>query len=204
MNLYGMVGNSAVNRWDYLGLIDINFNPQGVNSRGKDKGCMSEFAKNAPDSESDMTVFGHGSPNAIRNNRNPEKPVDWGGDAGVEALVKEIKENQDWKDGKIKRIVLYACSTGQSKNRNGKKSFAQKLADKLDIPVLAPNEILWCSSDGTSNVCCLKPSVYVKIRKPDPNKPGDWMKFEKDQKPVIGKPPSNEDAKEAPKTPSVD
>jgi hypothetical protein len=194
-----MVGNDVVSWWDYLGLIDINFNPKGVDSEGKREGCMSEFAKNAPDSVSDMTVFGHGSPNGIRNDRDPSKPVLWEGEAGVKALADEIRNHQDWKDGKIKRVVLYSCETGRSRAPNGQIPFAQKLADELGIVILAPNEILWCSKDGSSSVCCKLDSVYKDDKRPDPNRPGDWMKFEKGKDPIKGDPPSKKNLEDAPR-----
>ena len=201
INLYAMVGNDVVSWWDYLGLIDINFNPKGVDSEGKREGCMSEFAKNAPDSVSDMTVFGHGSPNGIRNDRDPSKPVLWEGEAGVKALADEIRNHQDWKDGKIKRVVLYSCETGRSRALNGQIPFAQKLADELGIVILAPNEILWCSKDGSSSVCCKLDSVYKDDKRPDPNRPGDWMKFEKGKDPIKGDPPSKKNLEDAPRIP---
>jgi len=54
----------------------------------------------------------------------------------ADQLADIIKEHRKW-DGS-KNVVLYSCSTGDG----DKKSFAQKLAKLLKVPVWAPTDVL--------------------------------------------------------------
>ncbi|MBS2535787.1 hypothetical protein KGQ20_23780 [Catenulispora sp. NF23] len=64
--------------------------------------------------------------------------------------------NNGW-DGKSP-IRLLSCSTGKAAD-----GFAQNLANKLGVPVLAPNDVLWVRATGHTEVAPVAPSVLKMI-----------------------------------------
>ena len=53
---------------------------------------MSEFAKNASDPDDVITVFGHGSPGSIRDDRPGKK-----GNVSIEDICNDIKNHPDFR-----------------------------------------------------------------------------------------------------------
>jgi hypothetical protein len=60
-------------------------------------------------------------------------------DFTLEQTAKMVQESPSWEHRPIR---LMSCSTGQGE-------YAQQLADKLDVPVYAPTDILKLRHDGT-------------------------------------------------------
>lgn len=74
-----------------------------------------------------------------------------------------IESSPSWKDRPIR---LLSCSTGR-------ETYAQELADKLDVPVYAPNGLLEVADDGRT---------YVDS--PDGIADGSWRRFEPGRNPA--------------------
>lgn len=82
-----------------------------------------------------LDVVAHGSPNSVQISHN-------GKDIQIDSrtLAKMIKRNPQYKR---KGVRLLSCSTGSSPN-----GFAQNLANKLGVPVSAPNKLFWSDNCG--------------------------------------------------------
>lgn len=63
----------------------------------------------------------------------------------AETLCKIIRTRKDY-DG-VSKVRLLSCNTGK-----GDRCFAQAIANKLGVPVEAPNDIIWVRPDGTFTV----------------------------------------------------
>ncbi len=81
-------------------------------------------------------------------------------------LAKLIKNN--YKDKKINGVRLLSCNTGAKED-----GFAQRLADKLHIPVIAPNKYAFARLDGTHFVAGSKDNG----KHPDYNDLGEYKIF---------------------------
>ena len=64
---------------------------------------------------------------------------------------------------------LLSCYTGSTEN-----GFAQNLANKLNIRVTAPNDILWAYPNGRMVVA---PPSIIDVSKPDLSKIGGFVDF---------------------------
>ena len=82
-----------------------------------------------------LDVVAHGSPNSVQISHN-------GKDIEINSriLAKMIKKNPQFKG---KGVRLLSCNTGSSP-----RGFAQNLANKLGVPVSAPNKLFWSDSKG--------------------------------------------------------
>lgn len=69
-------------------------------------------------------------------------------------LAKYIKNTEKEK---VKAIRLISCNTGKLDN-----GFAQNLANKMHVPVKAPNDIIWAHSDGKLTI---GPNAYTNTGK---------------------------------------
>ena len=84
-------------------------------------------------------VIAHGDPENIQINVNGRQhEVSW------RVFSNSIKQNPELKG---KTIRLLSCCTGATD-----KSFAQNLANKLNVPVIAPTKYLWANPNGTHYV----------------------------------------------------
>ena len=112
-----------------------------------------QFASNAasrrdvnPNGQYDVTA--HGNPSEIEVMRSN----------GHEVLVNHrvaarlIEQSPGYTPGQPVRML--SCSTGK-----GVGSFAQNLANKLGVPVSAPNDLLWAYGDGSTVVS--EPTTWV-------------------------------------------
>ena len=64
------------------------------------------------------------------------------------ALAVVISQNKNYKKGQPVRLL--SCSTG--KEIPFDDCFAQKLANELNAPVVAPTDILWVFDDGRMEI----------------------------------------------------
>jgi len=149
---------------------DINLNPDGKSSNGKvtsEADCIKSFYENAPDDEKSLTIVGHGGPNAITDDRK-----EGGGALDAEDLAELIRGNEDFKNGKITRILLYSCSTGKGVN-----PIAEQLAKLLKgIEVYAPTELFWPCRNGKYDICKCVVTPSGK-RLPIYNQKGEMKRF---------------------------
>ena len=68
-------------------------------------------------------------------------------------------------------IRLLSCNTGSQTN-----GFAQNLADKLGVPVMAPNNLLWNYSNKVGNMD-VAPRKRTDPSNPDLNQKGEFVVF---------------------------
>ena len=155
---------------DPLGLtckeIPENYDPLTDSYQGVDMNLFSSkeqihfSAKNVKNNANIFVIGGHGSPQSI---------VDPSGNRiGVEELSEMIKSHPKHTQGMP--IYLLSCETGKGAN-----SYAQQLSNKMQSPVVAPDEILWYWEDG-------KVAPYAMIEengksRPDYSSPGNIRTF---------------------------
>jgi hypothetical protein len=155
--LYAYVENNPVNLWDPWGLIDIDLH----GPKDPQKAARDRVAELLPDSADRVTVFGHGSPSRMLDQRhgsdNPMSP---------KQLADEIRKLPGFKDAKD--VVLYSCNTGKGSN-----SFGQQLARELGLPVWAPTKAFIGSTDPARPAA----SYGTKDGKPDYGDPGSYRQF---------------------------
>ncbi len=127
-----------------------------------------EFLKNAQyrkdkDPDGYFDIIAHGSPYKIKFNYK-----------GKDYLLKAkqlAKMLQHMKIYNGQPIRLLSCSTGMDPF-----GFAQNLANKLGVPVKAPNNILWNYSDK-SGVFDIAPRKINNPKSPDLSKRGEFIIF---------------------------
>ena len=82
-----------------------------------------------------LDILAHGSQNTIQINVNgKDYEISW------RSLAQMIRRNPQYLG---KGIRLLSCNTG-----NNPEGFAQNLANKLGVTVLAPNNIIWAYPNG--------------------------------------------------------
>ena len=117
--------------------------------------------KNREDVDPDgvFDLIAHGNSKCIEVSHNGEdKKIDW------RSAKRLIERMPGYKKGQP--IRLLSCNTG-----SGSLSFAQNLANKMNVVVYAPNNFLWAWPWGEH-------AVYGRIDdKPDYNKPGKFIMF---------------------------
>jgi len=86
-----------------------------------------------------LDIAAHGDPEHVQISHNGEDIK-----INSRTLAKLIKNNPQYKG---KGIRLLSCNTGSSPN-----GFAQNLANKLGVPVSAPNKLLWSDENGKHKV----------------------------------------------------
>lgn len=96
---------------------------------------FGKMASNLPKKDGYYDVIMHGAP----------KTVQIFGERTDAKTVAEILRNR--KDYKGEPIRLLSCSTGK-----GEDCFAQRLANELQVPIEAPNDIIWARSDKTYTI----------------------------------------------------
>jgi hypothetical protein len=110
-------------------------------------------SKNIPNSNTMVTVTGHGSPTGLSNDVRGGRINDG---KGLNAV---LNRNSDaWKNkesGEGMTVVLYSCRTGADvKGKDGKsvgQSVAQKISaseEFLDVEVIAPDQRVYFTEDG--------------------------------------------------------
>ena len=108
-----------------------------------------------------LDVVAHGSPNSVQISYN-------GKDIQINSrtLAKMIKRNPQYKR---KGVRLLSCSTGSSPS-----GFAQNLANKLGVPVSAPNKLFWSDNHGNHLVAARS---KANPRYPSKTDTGDFITF---------------------------
>lgn len=108
-----------------------------------------------------LDVVAHGSPNSVQVSHN-------GKDIQINSrtLAKMIKRNPQYKR---KGVRLLSCSTGSSPS-----GFAQNLANKLGVPVSAPNKLFWSDNHGNHLVAARS---KTNPRYPSKTDTGDFITF---------------------------
>lgn len=86
-----------------------------------------------------VDIVAHGSQNSIQITHNGKNI-----EIDSRTLAKIIERNPQYKR---KGVRLLSCDTGSSSS-----GFAQNLANKLGVPVYAPNKLLWSDSKGNYRV----------------------------------------------------
>ncbi len=107
-----------------------------INLPSGDKTFFINAAKRSDiDANGYLDILAHGNASSIRLEINgKELKINW------RELAKIIKKNPQFRN---KGIRLLSCNTGSAPD-----GFAQNLANKLGIPVKAPNNLLWAYSNG--------------------------------------------------------
>jgi hypothetical protein len=63
-------------------------------------------------------------------------------DFSLEQTAQLVEQSPSWNDRPVR---LLSCSTGQ-------EDYAQRLADRLQVPVYAPSDVLQINPDGSSEI----------------------------------------------------
>jgi hypothetical protein len=95
---------------------------------------MRTAAKTVPADPGHYTVDMHGNPNNVFVGNNALTPND---------LADLLENDPNWNQAQP--IRLMACETGQDPN-----GFAQQLADRLGVPVKAPDQLGWSDTLGNT------------------------------------------------------
>ncbi len=104
-------------------------------------------------------LIAHGTSTHIQVDHNGKSyDIDW------RSAKRLIERMPGYKKGQP--IRLLSCNTG-----SGSLSFAQNLANKMNVVVYAPNNILWAWPNGNHAV------LGSKGGRPDRNQPGDFVEF---------------------------
>ncbi|WDC03820.1 DUF6531 domain-containing protein [Escherichia albertii] len=119
-----------------------------------------------------FTVGGHGTPTSMNDDRIKKGSV-----LTIKQLASDIRANPKYHEGMP--VVLFSCETGKGKN-----SFAQQLANELDVTVIAPDEIIWIWPDGNYDIMGQTARITIGGKDngafelvPDEKQPGDFHKF---------------------------
>ncbi|MGN1076643.1 MAG: hypothetical protein ACI4QP_06755 [Candidatus Enteromonas sp.] len=117
--------------------------------------------RNDVDPNGYVDIVAHGTSQTIQiEHEGHSLEINW------RALASLIKHDKTFKG---KSIRLLSCCTGSDPN-----GFAQNLANKLGVKVLAPNKVLWCWPNGVHII-----ASRSKINKsyPDLNDRGEFVEF---------------------------
>ena len=154
INTYGYVGGNPLARIDPLGLTElVLFSP------GDTGGVFFRSATTYRSPEGTYTVGGHGNPGEMRDADNntitPEKLRDM------------LLRDRRYRDAE--QVQLASCNTG----KHGDRSFAQRLANLLGKPVIAPDNYVFFRPTGTFYLA----STGGKNGGPLPGTSGQWITF---------------------------
>jgi hypothetical protein len=113
------------------------------------------------DSKGVLDIVAHGATNGIQIMHNGKEIM-----IDSRMLSKIIKKNPQYKRVGVR---LLSCNTGSSPN-----GFAQNLANKLGVPVTAPNKLLWSDAYGNTSVAARS---KTNPRYPSKNDVGYFVTF---------------------------
>ena len=133
----GVKGQTSLENYDLLNVLNSQAAAGDISYMRKNEQFNKNISKRIDvDPNGVFDVIAHGDPNKIEININGKvHKVSW------RVLANTIKKNPELKG---KTIRLLSCSTGSTD-----RSFAQNLANKLNVPVIAPTKYLWAKPDGT-------------------------------------------------------
>ncbi len=162
-NLYRYVNNGPVNRIDPLGLVDLDLHSPGDTP-------SVQVGHTLPDDSSTITVFAHGNPNIVDDERNfPAHSPIAQNPLGARALANLIKNLPDFPNAN--RVVLYSCETGRGPN-----PIAALLAKYLGLPVWAPDNTFWTTPGNRCGISGIFPPLLNG--KPNKKEPGSYLRFD--------------------------
>ena len=157
LNRYAYVLDDPVNDIDPFGLVDLNLLPPGSDEYNEANAVTSPPGV--------FTVASHGNPDWFsypnHSRLSPEK------------LAEMIRRNPKYKPGMTVRAD--SCDTARSPG-GGRPSPAQRLANALGAPVLAPDNDLWYGDNGATPIVA-PPNPDPSIPGMDPN-PSDWGQYD--------------------------
>ncbi len=188
---YNFSENRVVDGRELEGLEVVLINPTKSSSTQQQKVADQRVvngAKNIPNSNTLITVTGHGSPKGMSND------VRGGKIRTPEELNAVLNRNSDaWKNkesGAGMTVVLYSCRTGSDvKDKNGKStapSFAQTISGSeefKDVEIIAPDQRVYMSEDGPVGTYEAEHAGPDDEYKPDAkdksrsDTPGNWNVF---------------------------
>ncbi|WP_418150182.1 RHS repeat-associated core domain-containing protein [Variovorax atrisoli] len=149
LNLYAYVGGNPVRGIDPLGLVDINLFPHNE--------AIRQSADNIASPPGTFTVGSHGNPSIMTDTAlKGITPAQ---------MAQRIKAHPSYTDGQ--KVQLMSCETGK-----GTDPYAQKLANELNAPVVAPDKLLWIWPHGA-----YKPAGQKADGTMDTADPGVWHTF---------------------------
>ncbi|NVM92463.1 RHS repeat-associated protein [Variovorax sp. SG517] len=149
LNLYAYVGGNPVRGIDPLGLVDINLFPHNE--------AIRQSADNIPSPPGTFTVGSHGNPSIMTDTAlKGITPAQ---------MAERIKAHPSYTEGQ--KVQLMSCETGK-----GTDPYAQKLANELNAPVVAPDKLLWIWPHGA-----YKPAGRKADGTMDTADPGVWHTF---------------------------
>ncbi len=128
-NTYSYVRSAPLTSFDKFGLIDINYFPDNW----YDWNDISDKADNRNTGPNTIGVGAHASPSGPEDANGNFIPVD--------ELAKRIRRDPKYGRG-AKVVELDACNLGGSK-------YAQELANKINLPVVAPGAYVFFRKDGS-------------------------------------------------------
>ena len=114
------------------------------------------------DSSGYYDIIAHGSPNSIEMNINGQRQV-----IDHRMLASMLEHSDDYMGQDIR---LLSCSTGSLDD-----GFAQNLANKMNVNVLAPTDILWAYNNGAMVVA--SSTTPGRPLYPDLSNTGDFKLF---------------------------
>ncbi|WP_418128701.1 RHS repeat-associated core domain-containing protein [Variovorax sp. 375MFSha3.1] len=149
LNLYAYVGGNPVRGIDPLGLVDINLFPHNE--------AIRQSADNIQSPPGTFTVGSHGNPSIMTDTAlKGITPAQ---------MAERIKAHPSYTEGQ--KVQLMSCETGK-----GTDPYAQKLANELNAPVVAPDKLLWIWPHGA-----YKPAGQKADGSMDTADPGVWHTF---------------------------
>ena len=136
----GIKGQTSLENYDLLNVLNSQAAAGDISYMRKNEQFNKNISKRIDvDPNGVFDVIAHGDPKNIQINVNGRQhEVSW------RVLANSIKKNPELKG---KTIRLLSCYTGATDN-----SFAQNLANKLNVPVIAPTKYLWANPNGTHYV----------------------------------------------------
>jgi RHS repeat-associated protein len=170
-NLYRYCHNDPANKSDPFGL-ELSLEMFSAQS------SLQRTGLNAiPTSTGTYTVGAHGNPQGVADDRGMAKDLT-GRSLGSRSLTAIIQ--QDSKFAGTKEIILYSCSTGKGNN-----PLAQQVANRTNLPVWAPDNLLWVNKKGVAFIGPRKSEDKMlpngeanpDYNKPDYKKPGGFIRF---------------------------
>lgn len=156
-SLGGMIGGAAGGRVGFRGGQSLQRSIGGRPSPGpanfmSDKDGFYQSASKRPasnvDPEGQFDVVAHGTPHRIQVTRSNGQEVM----VSHRTAARLIQQSPGYKPGQPIRML--SCSTGKVDH-----GFAQNLANKMNVPVNAPDEILWAWPNGKMRVAPPLPNV---------------------------------------------
>jgi RHS repeat-associated protein len=168
ISTYGYVGGNPLIKTDRLGLVDINyFSDDWFN--GND---ISDKADNRNTGPNVISVGAHGSQLGAEYANFNIIPV--------EDLAKQIMKSPKYKNGAL-AVELDSCNLGGTK-------YAQRLADLVKLPVVAPKQFIFFNTDGSVFLAGARLNSSGNRLVPIKNTSGTWVLSSPGQKTPISLP----------------